>query len=367
LGLGALAAIVFSDAHAAELHLRNGDRLTGAITERSQGRIHLLSPLFGQVEIAESDVLSVTDPDEAVEALVGLPPSRPETPVTAPAAAIASTGGPSFSPGTAKPGAVAAGGVAPGAAGTGSVATAKTSSGKLASRPAGWRGPIEFGFQQEAGRRDGISASLRADAERERGPNQLKVNVRALYGELDNELISERSDASLRWRRQLSSRVFAQSVTSFLSDNVKGIDQNYEQNAGFGYALIKRHRHVVNVGGGVAGQFRNALRLNEGFAILGEVFEDYTFRMNSRLSFVQDFLAQYSPVSRGDTLLRQGELVSAGGELRNYRIRLNSALKGKVTDSISMNLRFEYDLDNTVLEQSAKADQRLISSIGYAF
>lgn len=368
-GLSVLAAIGFAfvDARAAELQLRNGDRLTGEITERTQGRIHLLSPLFGQVEIAESDVLSVTDPDESVAALVGLPPSRTETSVAAPATAIASAGGPSSSLGTAKPGSVAAGGVAPGVGGKGSIATAKTSSGKLASRPAGWRGTIEFGFQQEAGRRDGISASIRTDAERERGPNHLKINVRALYRELDNQVISERSDASLRWRRQLSSRVFAQSVTSFLSDDVKAIDQNYEQNAGFGYALIKRDRHVVNVGGGVTGQFRDALRLNEGFAVLGEVFEDYTFRMNSRLSFAQDFLAQYSPVSRGDPLLRQGELVSAGGDLRNYRIRLNSALRGKVTDSTSMNLRFEYDLDNTVLEQSARADQRLISSIGYAF
>lgn len=233
--------------------------------------------------------------------------------------------------------------------------------------PARWRGTIEFGFQQESGRRDGISTSLRADAERERGPNQLKINVRSLYGELDDQLISERSDASLRWRRDLSKRVFAQSVTSFLSDNVKAIDQNYEQNAGFGYALIKRDRHVVNVGGGVTGQFRDALRLNEGFAVLGEVFEDYTFRINSRLSFVQDFLAQYSPASRDDTLARQGELVATGGDVRNYRIRVNSALKGQVTESISMNLRFEYDLDNTVIDQSAKADQRLISSIGYAF
>lgn len=365
-GLGMLATIICGDTRAAELQLRNGDRLTGEITERAQGRIHLLSPLFGQVEIAESDVLSVTETDESVEALAGLPPSRPEAPTAAPATATPSAGGSASSQGTAKPGTITAGGGTPGAGGAGSPA-AKTSTGKLASRPAGWRGTIEFGFQQEAGRRDGISASLRADAERERGPNQLKVNVRSLYRELDNQIISERSDASLRWRRQLSSRVFAQSVTSFLSDNVKAIDQNYEQNAGFGYALIKRDRHVVNVGGGVTGQFRDALRLNEGFAVLGEVFEDYTFRVNSRLSFVQDFLAQYSPVSRGDRILSQGELVAAGGDLRNYRIRLNSALKGKVTESISMNLRFEYDLDNTVIDQSAKADQRLISSIGYAF
>ena len=351
--LASLAAV----SQAAELQLRNGDRLTGEITRRAEGRIHLISPLFGNVVISESDVVFVTDPRAAADSLVGPPPqvsryaSTPPTAGAAASSALTAQAAPGTTTTPATPSTAAAGN-APDAA---------------KPNPNRWRGTIEFGFQQEGGRREGISTALRADAERERGPNQLKVNVRSLYSELDDQLISERSDASFRWRRDLSKRVFAQAVTSFLSDNVKAIDQNYEQNAGFGYAIIKRERHVINVGGGVTGQFRDALKLNEGFAVLGEVFEDYTFRINSRLTFVQDFLAQYSPVSRGDYILREGELVATNNEIRNYRIRVNSALQGKVTDSILMNLRFEYDLDNTVIEQSAKADQRIISSIGYAF
>ncbi len=356
-GLGFLAAFLAAVSHAAELQLRNGDRLTGEITRRAEGRIHLISPLFGNVVISESDVVFVTDPRAAADSLVGPPPqvSRyASTPPTAGAAASSALTA-QAAPGTATTPA------------TPSTAAAGTAPNAAKPNPNRWRGTIEFGFQQEGGRREGISTALRADAERERGPNQLKVNVRSLYSELDDQLISERSDASFRWRRDLSKRVFAQAVTSFLSDNVKAIDQNYEQNAGVGYAIIKRERHLINVGGGVTGQFRDALKLNEGFAVLGEVFEDYQFRINSRLTFVQDFLAQYSPVSRGDYILREGELVATNNEIRNYRIRVNSALQGKVTDSISMNLRFEYDLDNTVIEQSAKADQRIISSIGYAF
>lgn len=380
LGLLSLCALLTVSSRAAEVQLNNGDRLTGEITRREDGRIHLHSPLFGNVVIAESDIASLNDPRVPGESLVGLPPVISSA--TAPAAGtlptpegqislshVASTATAAFSapPAAGTKTSVTSTAAAIPATTAASAASTSAGSNSPARRLAGWRGTIEFGFQQEAGRREGISTALRADAERERGPNQLKVNVRSLYSELDDQLISERSDASVRWRRQLSNRVFAQSVTSFLSDNIKAIDQNYEQNAGFGYALIKRDRHVINVGGGVTGQFRNALRLNDGLAVLGEVFEDYTFRINSRLTFAQDFLAQYSPVSRGAGLLRDGDLLATTGELRNYRIRLNSALQGKVTEAISMNLRFEYDLDNTVIEQSAKADQRLISSIGYAF
>ena len=351
-------ALVSVSTQAAELQLRNGDRLTGEIIRRADGRIHLSSMIFGNVVIAESDVVFVSDPKNPMDPSFGSPSSS-----------AASASAPSHA-GTRMP-APAPSNATPGAATVAAAPTADSPTGNARdaaqTTPSRWRGTIEFGFQQEAGRREGISTSLRADAERARGPNQLKVNVRSLYSELDDQLISERSDASFRWRRDLSQRIFAQAVTSFLSDNVKAIDQNYEQNAGFGYAIVKRDRHVINVGGGVTGQFRDALRLNEGFTVLGEVFEDYTFRINSRLTFVQDFFAQYSPVSRGDFLLRDGEIVAANNEIRNYRIRVNSALQGRVTETISMNLRFEYDLDNTVIEQSAKADQRLISSIGYAF
>jgi putative salt-induced outer membrane protein YdiY len=223
-----------------------------------------------------------------------------------------------------------------------------------------------LGFQQQSGRQDGVNASFRADAERERGRHQLRGNARVLYSELNSRINTERSDASARWRYQLRPRIFSQTVTSYQTDNVKGIDHNIEQNVGFGYALLKKDRHVVNLGGGATGQYRQSINI-DGFAVLAEVFEDYTYRINGRLTFAQDLLAQYSPVSNGQLILRNGSLVRANDDVENYRIRFNTSLQGRVTDRISMNLRFEYEYDNTIAEASAKVDQRVSSSLGYAF
>ena len=48
-------------------------------------------------------------------------------------------------------------------------------------------------------------------------------------------------------------------------------------------------------------------------------------------------------------------------------MRFNSTLQGKVTERVSVNLRFEYELDNAIQIEDARETQRLTSSIGYAF
>jgi putative salt-induced outer membrane protein YdiY len=236
-----------------------------------------------------------------------------------------------------------------------------------APKPSRWRGKVEFGFYQQSGRLDSLNTSLRVDAEREKDRNHFKANGRILYGEQTDRVVTDRADASFRWRHQLSQRVFTQSVTSFLSDDVKKIDQNYEQNFGVGYALYKRERHVINIGGGVTGQFREALNIGTEFAALAEFFEDYTYRMNGRLTFLQDFLAQYSPTSQNKYTIRNNTIVPIAGDVQNYRVRFNTTLQGKITDRISMNLRYEYEFDNTIVEGVGKSDQRVSSTIGYAF
>ena len=342
---------------AAELHLRNGDRLTGELVNRIDGKIYFRSPLLGEVVISETDASVIESVEIPVESLTGLPPTaEPKTAQVKPA------------PSSTKPSKVIVPAPTPAVA-------AKTGPGSAPQKPASgaapktgrWKAKVELGFQQQSGRQDGLNTSLRADAERERGKNQIKSNLRFLYSELNDRISTDRADASVRWRYQLSQRVFAQSLTSFLTDNVKQIDQNYEQNAAFGYALLKRDRHVINVGGGFTGQFRQAVNINQGLAFLGEVFEDYTYKINGRLTFIQDLLAQYSPVTEDQYILRNGTFVATSGEVQNYRIRFNSTLQGKVTEKISMNIRFEYDFDNTIPDRDAKVDQRISSSLGYAF
>jgi len=354
---GILAGAVSLPLAAAELHLRNGDRLTGELVNRIDGKIYFRSPLLGDVVVSETDASVIESVEIPVESLTGLPPAKgptvaqvkpgssvtqsPKVIAPAPTPAVAAKTGPASSP--QKP-----------------AIGASPNAGR-------WKAKVELGVQQQSGRQDGLNTSVRADAERERGKNQIKSNLRFLYSELNDRVSTDRADASVRWRYQLSKRVFAQSVTSFLSDNVKQIDQNYEQNAGFGYALVKRDRHVINVGGGFTGQFRQAVNINQGFAFLGEVFQDYTYKINGRLTFIQDLLTQYSPATQDQYILRNGTFVPTSGEIQNYRIRFNTTLQGKVTEKISMNLRFEYDFDNTISDRDAKVDQRISSSLGYAF
>jgi hypothetical protein len=38
-----------------------------------------------------------------------------------------------------------------------------------------------------------------------------------------------------------------------------------------------------------------------------------------------------------------------------------------VTTKLSVNLRFEYEFDNAIANRNARTDQRISSSLGYAF
>ena len=341
---------------ASELHLRNGDRITGELTHRADGKIYFRSRLAGDIVVSESDAVIIDTVDTPVESLTGLPPAKEETPIASAAkvpAPNAWSAGKSTTASTSSKAPTRTGGGASGTPGT--------------AGDGHWKGKVEFGFLQQSGRLDSLTTSLRVDAERERGGDQLKASARALYGEQNDAVNTDRTDASFRWRHQLSTRVFAQSVTSFLSDDIKKIDRNYEQNVGIGYALFKRERHVINVGGGLTGQYRDAENIGRDFAMLGEVFEDYTYRINGRLTFLQDLLAQYSPVSQSRYILRNNSIIPIADDVQNYRIRVNTSLQGKITERVSMNLRFEYEYDNTIADKSAKSDQRISSTLGYAF
>lgn len=290
------------------LRLRNGDRVSGELLRRAEGKIYFRSPVLGEIAVKDTDAVVVAEPDTPVESLVGLPPDNPET--TEP-------------------------------------------QGKPKER---WRGTIELGYQQQSGRSNATSYSARADSERTAGNLDTKVSGRMLYGKQDDVVSTDRYDASLRFRYELSKRAFAQSLSSYNTDRVKGIDRNFEQNIGAGYRLFKSLRHEANIGLGATGQMRKADGITEDKKLLGEFFQDYTYHFSGRLSFLQDTNFQYSPkyVSNGER------------DVPNYRFRFNAALQGKISERVSLNLRYEYEYDNTVPFAAERQDQRITSSIGYS-
>ena len=326
-----------------ELRFPNGDRISGKVVSQEGGKIRFVAEMLGELEVPAAGVEVALDvPDTPVEALAGLPPAK-EKPVE--------PGTPARSqdvPAQVRPPPPAA--VTPAA---------------LAKDATRWKARIEAGFVQHSGRNNRVDLSLRADAERKVDRNQFRFEGRVLYAESAGTQTNDRRDGLFRWRHDLTDRMFGQTQTSAYTDEVKAVDVNAEQNVGLGYKLLQHDRHVLNVGAGVTAQYRESPISTDGWAYLIETFQDYTWRINGRITITQNASAFYSPPELGSRNIASS---AANPEsLGNYRLRFNSTLQGKVTDRISMNLRYEFEHDATIANPALRDDQRISSSIGYAF
>lgn len=314
---------------AVELHLRNGDRITGDLIERKDGQIIFNSPVLGMIKVPENYGVLVDPPETPVESLAGIPPSESSLRKPTPSHSLSST--------SRKP------------------------------RTPPWRGKIEFGFLQQTGRNDTVQASLRADAEKLSGPDSYRLEGRVLYATQYQQTSSDRYDGLFRYRHELSQRVFSQAQTSYTKDRVKLIEHNAEENFGVGYKFIQRPRNEASIGGGLTAQYRSAQGIESGLTYLGEIFQDYSYKLTGRITILQDANLTYSPETRGRFASTPQGFVPVDDSATNYRLRFNAALQGKMSERISLNLRFEYEFDNAILNPKAKVDQRITSSVGYGF
>lgn len=323
---------------AAELHLNNGDRITGEVVMRVDDKIHFRSPILGDLVVAETDAAVIEEPDTPVESLAGLPPPEPK---------------PKSTPATAD---------------TGSrVAAVPLAPPPPAPKPPRWKGKIEFGFSNQSGRTDALNLSVRTEAELKKDLNHYRANARFLYGKTSDIVSSNRRDGSFRWRHEISERIFTQSLSSYTDDRVAGIDLNLEQNGSVGYQFLRTDRHTGSLGAGLTVQYRDAVGVETAFNYLGEFFQDYTYKINGRLSFSQAINALYSPDSQARSISTGTSVSNLTQEAENYKVRFNSALQGKMSERISLNLRYEYEYDNAINNPAARTDQRITSSVGYAF
>jgi putative salt-induced outer membrane protein YdiY len=300
-------------ANQVRVDLANGDRLTGRLISSDAEWIRLDSPALGPIAI-RADGASVTQLEP-----VPAPQKPPE--VSTEAAVEVQT----------------------------SLAALRVDADRPKSARPPWSRKIEVGITSQSGRRDRTDVSLRASAERQLEIDQYRSQVRYLYGEANSIKASDSLDANFRWRRGLSPKVFTQSQSSYSYDRVKLIRHNLEQNAGLGYRLRQDKNFSFSFGGGVTGRYRDIYNKPTDWELLTDFFQDLSYSFNSRFRLTEDLTVLVPP-----------------GELNNYNLRLNSALVGKITDSVNASFRFEFEWDNS-LARNARRSQRIITTLGYAF
>ena len=88
---------------------------------------------------------------------------------------------------------------------------------------------------------------------------------------------------------------------------------------------------------------------------------------NDRVKLTQESSLQFS--DRAPAIARNlpGSTVVADAPDGTYRLKLNTTLQTKMTDQVSLNLRYEYDFDRSIVEPELRADSRLTTSLVYAW
>jgi putative salt-induced outer membrane protein YdiY len=377
---------------AEQLLLKNGDRLTGKVIKREDGKIYFRSDLLGDIIAPANEVTIVeTPPPAAAQSLAGLPPQ----PVTAPApatapvivpAATATPPAPALAV-TPAPAAAAIVAPAPGAAAAASSAMVAVvpsrgpwwwpgwPSWPWVTRPlyilkpviTKWTGKVEFGYSNELSTVRTVSTSLRAQADRNVGPDEIELKGTYLYGSSSGIPTTDQDEIDFRWRHNLDERWFTQALTSYSSDKIRLINTDFEQTADLGYKLINDTRQTLDIGGGAMVQYFDATGVEGGSDYLGNAFQDYTYKINGRYTFTEDASIQYSPEDRG----RNGVVADISTPInttsQNYDYKFHATLQGKVTDHLSLNLHYDYEYDNAVLDPNSRADQHITATLGYGF
>jgi putative salt-induced outer membrane protein YdiY len=231
-----------------------------------------------------------------------------------------------------------------------------------AVRPKGkkWKRQVELGYAQQSGAKEQEDLSVRVQLDGREGDSTYRGTARLLQSEADGQTVTERREADFRWRYNINKRLFTQALTTYAADAVRSIDLSFEQQIGGGYRLIDSRRHKANIGLGAVVQYLERPETDEQTAVLGSFFQDYAYQWNRRLKLVQESSFMFSDTGTLD--VKSGLSNAPEG---SYRLKFNTGLQSKVTNRMSLNLRFEYDYDRSVLESELRADQRLTTSLGY--
>lgn len=334
--LAASAAPALADV----LVLSNGDHLTGHLVSHQNGKFVFHSEVLGDLVVADTVATVQPSPPSPTptQSMVGLPP-KSATPAAAPKVAVVpSQGGAPVEAVVVKPP------VTP------------------------WTGKLELGYDNDLTNVRTVSTSVLGEVDRTIGPNELMLKGHYLYGRTDGLATTDQQGVEFRLRHNLNSRLFEQSDTTEGWDRIQLINFDGEENVGLGYKLVSSARQTVDVGSGVTGQYLDADYVQRGYDYLGNMFQDFTYKINGRYTFSEDASAQYSPELRAAYGLDSG--VPTGDQIgveRNYDYKLDAALEGKISQHLSLNLHWLYDYDNVVADPNERSEERITTTLGYGF
>lgn len=213
-----------------------------------------------------------------------------------------------------------------------------------------WAGRVDFGYTWQSGRADKNEMSLRGEAERDVNNDEYRALAEFLYGEVEGVRNTQRFLSSFRWRRDVTDRVFTQTLTLYENDRIREIRHRVEQNLGIGYRYVENERFEGSIVPGITVQYTDETGVDDRWDYLASLAQDLTWRINEAYRFEEDVTFLIDPVETDD-----------------FIVRFNAGIVGTMSDSINLSIRYQLLYENEVAPDVEKMDQRVIASVGYSF
>lgn len=324
------------------LHLRNGDRISGALLAEDAKGVTLTNAILGRVSIPLSAIARREGAGKTDAVVAKAPAKVPAT--NAPA--------PTLSPELKrKLDALSA------VYTTGSMSAEEfqRQRSQLVNppKPPGpkhWSAELFAGLDMLFSEKDRQLYTGRVKASYANAPLRNSIDYLFTYGWTDGELTANRMDGSMKTDWDLTPRSYVYHLGGAGYDAIRLIDWRYEVGPGLGYHVIKRTNFVARVEGGFNYQVQDFQNSRERRTYNPRLAQDIRWNLGPLLTF--DEKSEYFPDVEN---------------LRSYRLRAEANLRFWLRSNLSLNLTVIDTYDTRTALGVGQNDLQIKSSVGFKF
>lgn len=216
--------------------------------------------------------------------------------------------------------------------------------------PKNWEGRFSVGNSWQSGRSKKMSLDLRGQLTVKEEKDEYQYSAFYRFEETNHNVSSDRWGLGFRYRRDLGPHNFIQANTTYESDRIKHMDNHLLQTLGYGFRLIENTDFHINLVPGIALEYIDQRGSKSNTNFLLNFYQDMHWNIDPRFALTQSFNFFFNP-----------------NQTREYRFLFKSGITGAITETVRMDISYEFEYDNSVARSVSKHDSRLISAIVLAF
>ena len=227
---------------------------------------------------------------------------------------------------------------------------------KLIDAPKSWNGNLKLGMNLSFGDREYTHSYFRGNVnvQKEGSPHRFQLSGEYNFRETERgdgikNISEDRKHMNFIYRWFISEKWFFQNAISYRTDELKGINNEFQNIVGYGFRITYFDVLELLIGPGFGFQDRSIIGLAEESPVILNLFQELNWRPMKRLEFKQTLNFFQNPQ-----------------ELDIYNYKISLGLNYRFTNLLGVQMGYFIDFDNGITE-NIKKDTRFENALIFYF